>query len=272
MNTLPTAPLASPQTSCAELPQALQVALERSANANTVADAINAGIPSLAKLQRTTGEDTLFSALVLLLGSLAERMHFANGLNDANIIAIARRLTTDDDIVWWLNIADIDLLCRRIASGHYGNFYGHFSEIEFYDCLARYCSERTETHAIEGEKDTAPAPDQALLAEVNVGYRVGKDGNIVVPDEAKGRTLPPPLYRYDGKGRRVGENPAAWKNVKRATSPEVTPEELEKINRHNRKLERAFKIMDAQGVGYVEAVMIAQKHPRTKHLRKTKTL
>lgn len=52
--------------------------------------------------------------------------------------------------------------------------------------------------------------DASVLEEV--GYKVDKNGQLSVPDSIKEKRLPPPLYRYDDKGKRIGDNPAAWKN------------------------------------------------------------
>ncbi len=46
-----------------------------------------------------------------------------------------------------------------------------------------------------------------------VGYKVDEHGNLVVPEEVKQKTLPPPLYLYSADGKTRRDNPAAWKKV-----------------------------------------------------------
>ena len=161
----------------------------------------------IAKLQQVD-ETLTYKSIGRILARMVFEQHIADGLSTANIKNIAKRLTTDSEIRWWLTLADVDLLCRRIVEGYYGKFYGHFSEAEFYNCFHQYCNERSEIHRIQADKK--PQMDASVLEEV--GYKVDKHGNLSIPDAVKEKRLPPPLYRYDDKGKRIGENPAAWKN------------------------------------------------------------
>ena len=190
------------------LPEPLQKAWESGENIVSVEQAASLpGEQKIAKLQQVD-ETKTYKSIGRLLARMVYDMHIANGLSTSNIKNIAKRLTTDSEIRWWLTLADVDLLCRRIVEGYYGKFYGHFSETEFYNCLIQYCNERREIHRIQA--DRKPQMDASVLEEV--GYKVDKHGNFSIPDAIKEKKLPPPLYIYDNNGRRIGDNPAAWKN------------------------------------------------------------
>lgn len=207
--------------------------------------------PKLAKLQKVDATLT-YKSIGRLLARMAVHMHIPNGLSVENIKSIAQRITTDREVLWWLTLADIDLLCRRIVAGDYGHFYGHFAEAEFNDCFKKYCAERTEVHRQQNDKTVSKA-DSEVLAEV--GYKVGKDGRLIVPAERQGVTSKPSRYLYNGSGKIAGENPAFWAGVRREA--EKTPEEVRHINRHNSIMERTMQIMDERKVPYYDAYKLA---------------
>lgn len=182
----------------------LQAAIKTADSVRTVQDIVALTTePKLAKLAKEA-ERTTRAVIVALIINLASDLHIDNGLTERNIESIADRLTTDGELKWWLTLADVDLLCRRIASGYYGKFYNHFSEVEFNECLAKYCQERTDIH--RQQADRAPVETQQLGVN-EVGYTVDAHGNIKASAELAERRLPQPLYVYDDKGRRIGENP-----------------------------------------------------------------
>lgn len=189
------------------LPPTLQVAIRTSGSVQSLEEVVSLTTePKLAKLQKCGGERATFGVVKALLVAMNNNLHLDNHLTEGEIIKIARRLTTDPELRWWLTLADIDLLCRRIAEGYFGHFYNHFSELEFNTCLAKYCQERAELHRLEADKTvTNTSEDKLKMSEL--GYSLGPDGQLIVPDEAKERTLPQPLYRYDDKGKRIGINP-----------------------------------------------------------------
>lgn len=195
-------------TFLSSLPEPLKKAWESGESIACVGDAIK--LPheqKIAKLQQVDEERT-YKSIGRLLARMVLDLHIADGLSTANIRNIAKKLTTESEIRWWLTLADVDLLCRRIVEGYYGKFYGHFSEVEFYSCFQQYCNERREIHRVQADKK--PQTDTAVLEEV--GYEVDKHGNLSIPDAVKEKKLPPPLYLYDENGKRIGDNPAAWKN------------------------------------------------------------
>ena len=207
--------------------------------------------PKLAMLSKKGGARSLFGIVKLMLANMSVRMHLADGLSESNTDNIARNLVNNDELRWWLTLADIDLLCRRIAEGYYGKFYGHFSESEFNECLVKYCNERTELHRVESDK--CAVPDGAVLEEI--GYKVDEHGRLVVPEAMKGNGPRKPMrYLYDAAGMIAGENPAYWGKA----SPEKSDEEMHRINENNQMQELAHKIMYREGVGYVEALSMAK--------------
>jgi hypothetical protein len=188
--------------------------------------------------------------VAVIVSKMADDMHLKDGLTENNIDEIVHRLTTDEDVRYWLTLADISLLCRRISEGYYGKTYGHFGLAEFNECLIKYCNERTECHRVQNTKTVV---DVAAVRE-NVGYTIDKDGRLVVPEENQGvKNSRPPRYLYDENGNIKGENPKYWASVRR--KDEKSTEEMEKINRHNKVMERARQLMkDDPAIGYVKAI------------------
>lgn len=162
--------------------------------------------PKLFKLQKTGGQMNTAMIIAVMLSKMADDMHLKDGLTEGNIDDIVRRLTTDDDIRYWLTLADISLLCRRIAEGYYGKTYGRFGIAEFNECLMQYCNERRDIHKQHADK-VVVNPTEASLTMKELGYTIGPDGNLIVPDEQKERHLAQPLYLHNDKGKRIGINP-----------------------------------------------------------------
>lgn len=192
--------------------------------------------PKLAKLTKEA-ERTTHAVVMALIINLANDLHIDNGLTERNIESIADNLTTDAELKWWLTLADIELLCRRIASGYYGKFYNHFSEVEFNECLAKYCQERTEIHRQQADK--APETEQKQLGINEVGYTVDEHGNIKASAALIERSLPQPLYIYDDRGKRIGENPKGAFGKKSAKEMEMQRkfETVKAMMKENRDLD-----------------------------------
>lgn len=210
---------------------------------------------TIGKLQKETSDTDLEKVFRYLLVKMREELHIDNGLTNDNIRNIARRLYTDDEIRWWLSVADIRLLCQKIVRGEYGKFYGHFSEQEFYDCMVKYCNERNDLHHQQSE--SRPKPDTSVLEEVNLGYHIGEDGRLVV-HEKKEQAKHPHRYIYDGN--KVRENPQYW--ASHGVRREKTPEELEEMNRSNRFQERVCKIIDTDHCSIAAAIMRATEEEK----------
>lgn len=192
------------------LPPILQAAVKTSGSVRDIAEVVGMITePKIAKLQEKGGNRSTFGIIKAFLVAMNNNLHIDNSLSPANIENIARMLTSDSELRWWLTLADIDLLCRQIVQGRFGKFYGHFSEQEFNDCLRRYCNERTELHRLQADKDMPAQGDPAVLEEV--GYSVDKHSNIVVSEDIQKKpSFPQPLYLYDNKGRRTGINPKGY--------------------------------------------------------------
>jgi hypothetical protein len=206
--------------------------------------------PKIFKLQKTGGQMNTTLIVAVMVSKMADDMHLKDGLTENNIDEIVHRLTTDEDVRYWLTLADISLLCCRIAEGYYGKTYGPFGLAEFNECLIKYCNERTECHRVQNTKTVV---DVAAMRD-NVGYTIDKDGRLVVPEENQGvKNSRPPRYLYDENGNIKGENPKYWASVRR--KDEKSTEEMEKINRHNKVMERARQLMkDDPAIGYVKAI------------------
>lgn len=234
------------------LPEPLSKAWSNAEAVMSVEDVVSLpNEPKIARLQKVS-EPLTYKSIGRMLARMVVEQHIADGLSTVNIQNIAKRFTTDNDIKWWLTLADVDLLCRRITQGYYGKFYGHFSEGEFYECFVKYCNERRDAHRVEAISAT-PKMDTSVLADV--GYKVGEDGRLIVPEESQGVKKKPQRFLYNNKGEVIGENPAYWAKVRQ----EKTPEEMEKVNQSNKDIERIMQIMDEWGVSYPDAVMLLKK-------------
>lgn len=206
--------------------------------------------PKISALQQRGGHQATFGIVKMLLVNMNINLHIDNSLTDANIISIAKTLT-GEELRWWITLADIDLLCRKIVNGYYGKFYGHFGEGEFNDCLNRYLKERRELHRNQAESH--PVADPAVLEEVNLGYHLGEDGQIVVHEKKQTQTKKP--NRHIFVGDRVLENPAYW--AAHGVRREKSPEEIEHMNRSNRFQERICKIIERDHCSIADAILRA---------------
>lgn len=239
--------------SLAELHPTMQLACRNAARMDSIATIVgNPEVPSIGKLQRAVGDNDLEKVFRYLLAKMREEMHIDNGFTNDNIRNIARRLRTDDNIRWWLNVADIRLLCQKITRGEYGKFYGHLSEQEFYDCMTKYCNERCELHRVANDK-TVDSGEPAVLEEV--GYKMDAHGNLIVPEKLQGVAKKKPMrYIYNEKCEIVGENPIYWGKVRQGKSRE----EMEKINKSNKVMELTRALLKANPtLGYLKAVELA---------------
>lgn len=164
----------------------------------------------IAKVAQQHGSAPTRSSIIAMLIYMNMQLHLASSLTDDNIRAIADDLTNNPEIKWWLTLADVQMLCRNILNGTYAHYYNRFGLETFYECFGKYCAERNAVHFYEADKETSK-PDPDVLHEV--GYKVDEHGNLVVPEEVKQKTLPPPLYLYSADGKKRRDNPAAWKKV-----------------------------------------------------------
>lgn len=236
-------------------PPILQAAIKTAGRINSLPEIVGLRTePKIATLQQKGGERAIFGVVKALLVAMNNNLHIDNSLTEANINNLARQLTTNDEVRWWLTLADIDLLCRQIVQGRFGKFYNHFSENEFNECLAKYCHERSELHRINADKNVCDV--QAV--QQAVGYTIDHTGRIQVPEDRVGvKEKKPQRYLYDEKGNIKGENPAYWTNAKRMT--EKSPKEMEKINLFNKKMEIATRLMSEKpDLKFVNAVALAE--------------
>ena len=245
-------------TCCDEVTQAVVLG----GKIDSVQAVVEQGGSTLGRHIREDREKDVRLVIRALLAKLRDDLHVNSELTDDNILHIERRLIDDPELRWWLKIEDVALLCRRITQGFYGHFYGHFSEVEFGDCLVRYCHERAEVHRVANDK-TVASGDPAVLEEV--GYKMDAHGNLIVPEARQGVAKKKPMrYIYNEKGEITGENPAYWGKVRQ----EKSREEMEVINKGNAVIERAMKIMKEKGVDYMKAYDMATEIE--KHLAKSK--
>lgn len=202
-------------------------------------------------LKKEGGDVATYNAVRALLVSMSVSLHIGNGLSEQNINDIARRLTTDSEITYWLTLADVDLLCRNIVAGKYGPYYNRFGEDTFNECMVRYCNERNAVHHLLADKKQEADPE--VLAEV--GYKMDTHGNLIVPEKLQGVAKKKPMrYLYNEKGDIVGENPAFWSKVRQ----EKSGEEMAKINKSNRVMELTHALMKADPtLGYLKAIELA---------------
>lgn len=245
---MPLAVETSPQTFLLSLPKAIQVSCRTAASVKNIDEVVSlVDEPKIFKLQKVD-KDATYKVVGRILLRMVKDMNLPNGLSDGNIRSIAKRLTEDENVRYWLTLADISLLCRQIAEGYYGKTYGHFGLAEFDECLVKYCNERTECHRVNNSKTVV---DVNVLHE-NLGYTIDEEGRLKVPDELQGVQKKRPLrYLYDSKGNVTGENPKYWAHVRQ--KDEKSKEEMDEINQKNKVLELANQFMKEQKIGYVEA-------------------
>ena len=241
-----------PQNFSRTLPPVLQAALTTSGKVQSVEEVVSLrSEPKLAMLKKEGGDVATYNAVRALLVSMSVSLHIGNGLSEQNINDIARRLTTDSEITYWLTLADVDLLCRNIVAGKYGPYYNRFGEDTFNECLVKYCNERNAVHHLLADKKVVAEPE--VLAEV--GYKVDAHGNIIVKEKKKLKGIKSQhRYIYDENGNIKGENAAFWGQFRK----EKSRDEMAKINKSNRVMELTHALMKADPtLGYLKAIELA---------------
>lgn len=242
----------SAQTFYQNLPNVIRASWDTAGSVVSVEEVVSlVDEPKIAKLSKISEEST-YKAVGRILTQMAYNMHLDNGLTSDNLRHLAKRLTTDQELKWWLTLPDIGLLCRRIQEGYYGNFYGHFSPVEFNECLVKYCKERTDIHRRENDKTVT---DVDSVTVKDVGYKVGEDGRLIPVSPSK--PLPPPLYWYDDYGKRVSKNHAAWKKKPKPMSAEEAAKverdiaivtEFKRIVRENHDIDEREAFIQAEKI------------------------
>lgn len=215
----------------------------------------------IAKVAQQQGSAPTRSSIIAMLIYMNMQLHLASSLTDDNIRAIADDLTNNPDIKWWLTLADVQLLCRNILNGTYAHYYNRFGLDTFYECFNKYCNERNDIHRNQAESNT-PKPDPAVLAEVNLGYHIGEDGQLVI-HERKPEKPRPPRYLYNAKGEIIGNNPAYWASF--GIRHESTPEEIEEMNRSNQFQQRVCQIIDRDHCDYLTAILRATEEEKAEN-------
>lgn len=209
----------------------------------------------IAKVAQQQGSAPTRSSIIAMLIYMNMQLHLASSLTDDNIRAIADDLTNNPEIKWWLTLADVQLLCRNILNGAYAHYYNRFGLDTFYECFNKYCNERNDIHRNQAESH--PVPDPAVLEEVNLGYHIGENGQLVV-HEKKEQPKRPNRYIYDNG--KVRENPDFWAsyNVRR----EKSPEEIEHMNRSNKFQELICQIIDRDHCSIADAILRATEEEK----------
>ena len=184
-----TAILAPSQQCEPKLPLALQQASDTAMSVRNVREvvALGSSTPKLAALIAEAGEQPTQGVIMAYLARMVDNMHLPNGLTPDNIRDIAEYLVTEPEVVTWLTLPDMRMLCRRIEDGAYMRFNNRFGKDDFYFCLGRYCGERRSAHEEVARKEQEQYKEK-VVADGEVAEAVGiiRDAlRHVVPAEPK---------------------------------------------------------------------------------------
>ncbi|WP_255321214.1 DUF6633 family protein [Capnocytophaga stomatis] len=118
----------------------------------SVADAINAQAPTVARTKRDCGEEFTHSLLMAWLVYLNEILGLKNPMSESQIQLCATHILKEFN---YLKFSDLSLLFNRIITGQYGEFYESLTIAKVLTFFREYDKERTEVAIDEAERQHA---------------------------------------------------------------------------------------------------------------------
>jgi hypothetical protein len=113
-------------------------------NTNTPALCIDSGTPSLAMVRKQYSEDFITAYIALWIDNLNDFVNAARRMTPAQIEETAIILFQE---YYYLNIADINLVFRRIKKGEFGQLFAEIDGIKILSWFEQYAQERMRTSA-----------------------------------------------------------------------------------------------------------------------------
>jgi hypothetical protein len=111
--------------------------------------ALKSGAPSLANVMRTYGDDYIIAYIAMWLIGLNDFLNIKRKLNDPQIEELSFMLYQE---YYYLNLADINLIFRKIKRGDYGQMYESIDGHKLLLWFEEYSSERARVAANDSER------------------------------------------------------------------------------------------------------------------------
>jgi hypothetical protein len=123
----------------------VKAVISRNRENNTPVKCIDANEPTLGALSRTYGNEFCENYLCVWLIEVQEMIGVKNKMNDSQIAMCAQMVLEDFK---YLNLADIQLVCKRAIKGDYGQFFESVSIPKVIEWFKLYFDERCESAAM----------------------------------------------------------------------------------------------------------------------------
>lgn len=113
-------------------------------NTNTPALCIESRTPELALIRKTYSEDFIIAYIALWIDNLNDFVNAARRMSETQMEETAIILFQE---YYYLNLADINLVFRRIKKGEFGQLFAELDGLKILGWFEKYAQERMRTSA-----------------------------------------------------------------------------------------------------------------------------
>lgn len=130
--------------------------LLRERRITTPLEAIACGVPSVRRSVKMFGYKETAAAIVMQIERLQMLLNVTKPMQPAAVAETAK-MTVDlivaDDVE--INLADVEIVFRRAASGYYGKFFGGFGSADVVNWFTLYLVEKADAYCILREREAS---------------------------------------------------------------------------------------------------------------------
>lgn len=120
------------------------ICLRKFRQADTPALALQCEAPTLAQIRKEHSEDFLIAYIAVWIVNLNDFVNASRKMNPEQIEETAIFIYQD---YYYLNLADINLIFRKIKKGEYGQMFAEIDGVKLLSWFGKYASERASTAA-----------------------------------------------------------------------------------------------------------------------------
>jgi len=120
------------------------VCLRKFRQADTPALALQCEAPTLAQIRKEHSEDFLMAYIAVWIVNLNDFVNFTRKMSPEQIEETAIFIYQD---FYYLNLADINLIFRKIKKGEFGQMFAEIDGVKILSWFAKYASERASAAA-----------------------------------------------------------------------------------------------------------------------------
>ena len=113
-------------------------------NADSPALTIKSGAPTLGSIKKQYSEDFLIAYIAVWIVNLNDFVNASQKMNPAQIEETATLIFQD---YYYLNLADINLMFKRIKKGEFGQLFSSIDGMKILSWFEKYAGERMQTAA-----------------------------------------------------------------------------------------------------------------------------